>query len=600
MTERKTSILLASADHDWSVLLSDLSDRLPGLGVDNLHSFELLSLALANENYDCAVIDDNLVAFEYDAFLESIQNNAVSCPVVLLTDSGALPLNAGASPVDIIPFKRALESPELLADEVWSLIRERSSRPPEDADKPVGFSTGLHDPLTGLPNRSLFFDRVEQAISLASRENKKIIVLLLDLDRFKEVNDSFGYEAGDSILQQVSQQIRSLMRASDSVARLGDDEFAMLLPTGATLAGAVTAAGKVLNLLKEPTEYQGHRFAIGCSIGIALYPDHGSDARKLLRCAESAMRAAKRDGVGFVIHSAGETEIESTHHLALAHDLSSALERNELVVHYQPKVLMRTGRLIGVEALLRWQHPTQGMIFPDVFIPLAEQTGLIQPLTDWVLNATLEQYQLWTQQGIDLTVAVNLSALTLHKTDFPRTVAALLSKWQTPASRLVLEITESAIISDVARATETVEHLHSMGVHISIDDFGTGYTSLAYIRRLPVSEIKVDKSFVMNMTTNQDDLVIVGTIVELGHNLGLKVVAEGVEDKDTFDLLAELDCNIAQGYYISRPQDVVSLETWMRESPWGPESSVEKVMSAFNSLPNSDGPIRKISKASGD
>jgi EAL domain-containing protein (putative c-di-GMP-specific phosphodiesterase class I) len=311
-----------------------------------------------------------------------------------------------------------------------------------------------------------------------------------------------------------------------------------------------------------------HRFTIASAIGVALFPLHANDADELVRCAETALRAAKRDGTGCAVY-AGDDCADHSKHLSLAHDLRQAISGDQLVLHYQPKIDMQTGYISGVEALVRWRHPLQGLLFPDTFIPVAEQIGVIESLTRWVLNAALEQSARWLEQGRDISVSVNLSALSLHNHEIGDTVEALLKTWQVPANRLVLEITESAIISHLARASETLGRLHALGVRISIDDFGTGYTSLAYLRRLPVNELKIDKSFVMNMMRVNDDAVIVRTIIELAHNLGLQVVAEGVEDAETWHALRQLGCNIAQGYHMSRPIDPAALETWFDESSWG-------------------------------
>jgi diguanylate cyclase (GGDEF)-like protein len=429
-------------------------------------------------------------------------------------------------------------------------------------------SASRFDALTKLHSRSQFLERLDESISLASREGKEVALLLMDLNRFRDVNETLGHRIGDLLLEEVAGRVRLIFRTSDLVARFGDDEFAVLLQTGAATKGAVTAAGKLLQAMQEPFMLEDHHFLIGTSIGIANYPKHGLDGSTVLRHAELAMRAAKRDANGFVVYS-GQGESDNVDQLSLAHDLSTAIEQDQLVLNYQPVINMNSGRICGVESLLRWAHPKHGNVPPNVFIPLAEQTGTIDVLTAWVLNKALEQSARWRDQGTDLRVSVNLSPLTLHNADFADTVATALKRWKATPENLVLEITESAIISDAVRATETVERLHDLGVSISIDDFGSGYSSLAHIRKLPVSELKVDKSYVMNMTTEQDDLVIVRTLVELGHNLGLKVVGEGIEDAETWRLLSELGCDFGQGFHMARPMDAAALEKWLHESPWG-------------------------------
>ena len=361
-------------------------------------------------------------------------------------------------------------------------------------------------------------------------------------------------------------RLREGRRESDTLARLGGDEFAQLQPTGATLAGAINAAQRIIETLATPIAVHGHNLAIGISIVIALFPTHGTDSATLLRRADIAMYAAKRDNRGYAVY-AGEDDPKSLLQLSLAADLRRAVEDDEMILHYQPKVVMGGSQLCGVESLVRWQHPELGMIAPDVFIPLAEQSGVIEPLTRWVLDHALKQQREWREQGYRIPVSVNLCPTTLHDTSFPDTVANLLERWAAPSHALSLEITETAIMSDVARATETASRLNGMGVHISIDDFGTGYTSFAYIRKLPINEIKVDKSFVLNMSTVPDDEVIVRSIVTLGLNLGVDVVAEGVEDDTTWDLLAALDCTQAQGYFISPPIAAENLRAWLANSP---------------------------------
>ena len=330
----------------------------------------------------------------------------------------------------------------------------------------------------------------------------------------------------------------------------------------------MTTAGKVLDCMEQSFDIGQQAISIGTSIGIAVHPAHGNSSEELLRHAQAAMRGAKQNGSTFQVYAADDDD-DGSEALSLANGLRQAIDNDELQVYFQPKIDLRRSRVCGMEALLRWRHPERGMIYPDVFIPLAEQTGLIEPLTRWVMNAALKDSDQWRRGGLDFPISVNLSAKTLHNLDFPDSVKTLLEKWQLPASNLILEITESAIIADVTRATETVTRLHAMGVTISIDDFGTGYTSFSYIRRLPVTEIKIDKSYVLNMVKTADDRVIVGTLIELGHNLGLQVVAEGVEDAPTLDLLAKLGCDIGQGYYMSPPRDAQSIDAWLTDSEWG-------------------------------
>jgi EAL domain-containing protein (putative c-di-GMP-specific phosphodiesterase class I) len=331
--------------------------------------------------------------------------------------------------------------------------------------------------------------------------------------------------------------------------------------------GAIGCASRVLAALRRPIAIDGQDLAIDAAIGISFYPAHGDSADALWRAAQAALLDAKRTATGYVVHAGGGGDRPD--HLTLGQDLHQAAQNNEFELHYQPVIGVRQRRVVGVEALVRWRHPRFGLLFPDAFVPLAEQIGAIDPMTDWVLGAALQQLCAWQKQGHDFTIAVNVSALTLRNSGFPVTVERLLGQWRVRPDRLVLEVTESAIIQDTARAVEIINRLHAIGVVVSIDDFGTGYTSLAYLRKLPVQELKIDKSFIKGLRTNSDDAIITRTIIELGHNLGLRVVAEGVEDSETFDMLDDLGCDVAQGYHMSRPVDAASLRGWLATSAFG-------------------------------
>jgi diguanylate cyclase (GGDEF)-like protein len=424
----------------------------------------------------------------------------------------------------------------------------------------------LHDGLTGLPNRTLLADRTSQAIRQADRELLPAALLLLDLDRFKEINDTLGHHYGDQLLVQVGERLRAGLRELDTVARLGGDEFAVLLPRIETAEGAVTVAAKLQATLAEPFMLEGLNLDVEASIGLAVYPDHGADFDELLQHADIAMYAAKQTHAGFVVFDPSLDQY-SPRRLVLLGELRRAIEDGQLLLHYQPKVDARSGQVLGVEALVRWQHQQRGLILPGEFIPLAERTGLIGPLTHFVLDAALHQCALWHQAGHELAVAVNVSARRLLDLRFPDEVAGLLAHWEVPARLLVIEITESTIMADPAHALEILGRLNQMGVGVSIDDFGTGYSSMAYLKTLPVHELKIDRSFVAQMTSSTRDAVIVRSTVDLGRNLGLRVVAEGVEDAQTLQELGALGCDAAQGYHISRPVPADDLLTWLRQQP---------------------------------
>ncbi len=426
----------------------------------------------------------------------------------------------------------------------------------------------LHDALTGLPNRTLPHDRLEQALRADARDAGGLALLLFDLDRFKEVNDTLGHQAGDLLLQEVAARVRGAVRASDTVARLGGDEFAVLLP-GADAAGAVAATHTLLAALATPIALDGQSLACTASIGIALAPTHGTDVATVLRRADVAMYVAKRAGSGYAVYAAAHDQ-HSPARLTLETELRAALAAGALVLHYQPTVDVRSGRADRVEALARWPHPQHGLIPPDQFIPLAEQTGLIVPLTQWVLETALAQCHAWEQAGWTLGVAVNLSMRSLHDPGLPETIAWLLRRYAVPPERLTLEITESALMVDPAQAQAVLLRLTALGVQLAIDDFGTGYSSLGYLKQLPVDAVKIDKSFVQNMGhTTTKDSAIVRSIIDLGHNLGLAVVAEGVEDQATWQRLRAAGCDVAQGFYMSRPMPAAELEHWLATTSWG-------------------------------
>jgi len=429
----------------------------------------------------------------------------------------------------------------------------------------------LHDALTDLPNRSLLGDRLRQAVLIAQREQRPLALLIMDLDRFKEINDTLGHHVGDQVLQEVAVRMRAVLRESDTVARLGGDEFAILLPETDGQRAQLTAA-KILKSLEERFVLDGRVMDISASIGIALYPENGEDGATLMQHADVAMYAAKRHGRGYALYELAQDQ-HSMRQLALTGELRYGIENAQLVLHYQPKIDLKTGRVFGVEALARWQHPLYGLMMPDEFIPLAEQTGLIKSLTKWVFNAALNQCSEWRRANLEISIAINISARNLHDVDFIAEIGRVAEVCGETHRRMKMEITETSIMAEPMRTLTTLRLLDSMGVRLAIDDFGTGYSSLAYLKQLPVHEIKIDKSFVMGMEHDEDSVVIVRSTIDLAHNLGLQVVAEGVEDRHTYDLLVQLGCDAAQGFYMARPMPLDELLVWLNESPWGTASA---------------------------
>jgi diguanylate cyclase (GGDEF)-like protein len=441
-----------------------------------------------------------------------------------------------------------------------------------------------HDALTGLPNRLLFSDRATQAVCAAEREGAEPVVIMLDLDRFKEVNDTLGHQPGDHLLIQVAARISAAVRAGDTVSRLGGDEFAILLTAGGAEHGTLVAQ-RIAEALEPAFYLDGVTVSVEASMGIACLDAADVSLRasrtqevaaELLRRADIAMYEAKLSHSGHAHHQPGSDDAPPAR-LALLGELREALHRDELVVHYQPKVSADNGNLLGVEALVRWQHPTRGLLPPAEFIALAEGTTLIQRLTTVVLDKALAMSREWLDRGVRMPVAVNVSARSLLDLEFPAVIIAQLAKAGVPADHLCLELTESTIMADPERALQILQQLRVIGVRLSVDDFGTGYSSMAYLKILPVDELKVDRSFVSNMTDSADDTMLVQSAIDLGHNLGMSVVAEGVEDHETLVTLKDLGADVIQGYYLGRPMDAASLGAWVngrsdRETAADPET----------------------------
>ncbi|TQN44219.1 diguanylate cyclase (GGDEF)-like protein [Blastococcus colisei] len=433
--------------------------------------------------------------------------------------------------------------------------RETAARAEENRQQ------ALHDALTGLPNRTLLRQRAAAALDAAAAGPGTVALMLIDLDRFKEINDTLGHAYGDVVLQVVGERLLGAVRATDTVARLGGDEFAILLPNVHGADAALELAARAQAAMEAPIEAEGATLDVDASIGIALSGVDGGDVESLLRNADIAMYSAKDRGVGVCVFDTGLDD-HSPERLGLLGELRRAIDSGELVLHYQPKMAMVSEEVCGVEALVRWQHPERGIIPPALFIPLAERTPLIHPLTRYVIDTALAQCARWQAEGRTLQVAVNVSARNLLDDGFVDDVLELLVRRGVPAACLELEVTESAIMADPARAQQILGRLADAGITLSIDDFGAGYTSLAHLKDLPIHQLKIDRSFVASMTTDRSDALIVRAVVELGHNLGLTTVAEGVEDEATWQRLRAAGCDLAQGYHLARPMPASELEGW--------------------------------------
>ena len=419
-----------------------------------------------------------------------------------------------------------------------------------------------HDALTGLGNRSLLQEHLDRLTGNRCPVGKSAAVLMLDLDRFKEINDTLGHHVGDLVLKEVSLRLAEAVGNTNILTRFGGDEFAILIRECDDQQAIVKVANKLLDCLKQPIDANGMRLAVGSSIGIALYPQNGVTAGTLLQCADVAMYLAKRTQSGYALYDP-KLDQNSLQRLTITNDLSTAIESDQLRMFYQPQVELSTGKVVCVEALLRWHHPRFGVINPVEVMEIAEGTELIRPLTRWTLRTALAELSDLRNRGCSIDVAVNLSARLLHDPSLPKLLQECLDEVNVPPGLLVLEITESAIISDPEHALVIVQQIADMGIRMSIDDFGTGYSSLAYLKHLPASELKIDKSFVIDMLSSESDTMIVRSTIDLAHNFGMRVVAEGIENEMVWRRLKQLDCDIAQGYWIARPMLISEFRKWL-------------------------------------
>jgi len=422
------------------------------------------------------------------------------------------------------------------------------------------------DQLTDLANRSRFSNELARAITQARQDQLRLTILMMDLDRFKYVNDTLGHGVGDHVLREVSTRLQDAASHAECIARLGGDEFAILIredPVRDGVEDFAATAREIIAALEAPILFEGQPLDVGASIGIAHFPEHGQDAQSLVRNADIAMYAAKRNKTGFATYEQ-HYDTGQQEHLSLLSELRRAVDRNELCLYYQPKVSLHTLHVSAVEALIRWEHPVRGLVLPAQFIPFAEHTGYIKLLTRWVLREAVRQCGEWLREGLTLQVSVNISARDLMSRELPEHVAALLAEFDVTPGMLCLEITESGFMDDPVHAQKVLDRLAELGVKLSIDDYGTGYSSLSYIMKLPVQELKIDKSFISRMATDAEISTIVRSTIDLGHNLGLRVVAEGVEDLAVWNMLRTLDCDDAQGYFMSRPLEPRALASWIR------------------------------------
>ncbi len=445
------------------------------------------------------------------------------------------------------------------------LVIKLCSRSIENADHLTALARhhALHDDLTGLPNRKFLRNRISDALKTAENKNITGAVLLMDLDRFKDVNDSLGHHVGDQLLQQITPRLHHSVRDRDTVARLGGDEFAVLLPD-TTCDMAVAVAKRVLKVMEPPFEVEQHTLRIGLSIGICMYPQHGKNQETLLRRADVAMYVAKRNAAGFTIYNKTQDKYTLSR-LEQSIKLKETISCDGLELFYQPVIDVQNRRFCGLEALSRWRVNNDEFIPATDFIPLAESTGLIQKLTLWCLRTAISQLANWRRLGIDCVMAVNLSIKDLQDTGFARKVEITLAEWAVPPASLMLEITESSVMTDLQQVEKTLMHLDKLGVLMAIDDFGTGYSSLYRLKKMPISVIKIDRSFILDLLEDENDAVIVHSTIDLAHNMGKKVIAEGVENPEVLTILRELNCDFAQGFNIGLPLPARQIPSWLEQ-----------------------------------
>ena len=555
------ALVVEDSEDDTLLLVRELTRGGYDVNYHRVDTYDTMSTVLTQRAWDIVFADFTMPHFSAFEALKLLRESGQDLPFIIVSgtigeDRAVAAMKAGAHDYILKQnLKRLLPATERELRE--ARIREERRQ----AEKKI-LRLAFFDSLTQLPNRAQFLEQVQQALAAALEERRQLALLLMDIDQFREVNDTLGHTFGDALLVQISARLRSVLFEADVIARLGGDEFGILLPRIRAPEDIQVVLQKLAEALVAPFMIEGLPIAVEASVGVALAPQHALDADGLLQRADVAMYLAKQTGSVHAIYDP-EQDPHSPQRLALLGELRHAIDRGELILHYQPKIDLRTGKPIGAEALVRWRHPTRGLVPPLEFITPAERTGLIKPLTQWVLAEALRECISWRRNGHAMHVAVNLSARSLHDPQLPEQIGEQLRQAGAEAGALGIEITESAIIVDPARALDTLTRLNAMGIMISIDDFGTGYSSLGFIRKLPAREIKIDKSFVLGMLDNREDEVIARIVIDLGRNLGIKVVAEGIENSAAAKNLEALGCDYAQGYFFSRPLPPEEFRAWL-------------------------------------
>jgi diguanylate cyclase (GGDEF)-like protein len=541
-----TILVIEESETDAARVLRALTDAGHQVQATRVGSPDALVTALSDRRWDVAIADYALATMSGERALAIVREHAGDLPFIFVSSTVGEDVAVEAMRIGAQDYIMK-DSLDRLAPAIERELREAVVRRERRWHSERVAYLAYHDELTNLPNRTLLNDRLHQGILAAKRDARPLSLMALDLDGFKDVNDSWGHHAGDRVLQLVAARLRSSLRESDTVARLGGDEFAVLLP-GTDAAGAELAATKLLHELKAPMLIEGRPLVVTASVGIAAFPEHGTGEQELLQKADISMYAAKNDRSGYSVYAA-ERDGRADQRQALAAAMWHGLENGQFSLDYQPIVDLRTARVAALEALIRWDHPQLGRLPPDQFIQVAEQSGLVTPLTLFAIGRALSE---WPCGLYPLTVAVNLSPRSLHDASFPKRVRELLAAHRVEASCLAFEITENVIMSDPEQSGRQLQELHGMGIKLVMDDFGTGYSSLAYLRRLPVSQLKIDQSFIAGLAGGEDE-ALVRSIIDLAHNLRLEVVAEGVESAVVWQRLAAIGCDLAQGHFISAP-----------------------------------------------
>ena len=539
-------LLIESSETDAREILVALSELGYEVSSTRVDSPDTLASELVRAQWDLAIANYTLPALSAERALAVVREHARDLPFIFVSSASGEETAVDAMRIGAQDYilKSSLAR---LGPAVERELREAGARRERQRESERVAYLAYHDELTDLPNRTLLNDRLHQGILTAKREARPLALMTLDLDGFKEINDSLGHHAGDRVLQVVASRLRHTLRESDTIARLGGDEFAIVLPH-TDIKGAELAAIKILQELEAPMLIEDRPLTVRGSIGIAVFPDHGAGEQELLQKSDLAMYVAKNDRCGFAIYSA-DRDGRAEQRMALVSAMWHGIENGQFSLEYQPILDFRTGGIGALEALIRWNHPQHGRLAPREFIQLAEQSGLITPLTTFAINRAMTE---WPCQSHNMTVAVNLSPRSLHDGSFPGRVRELLQQNLFNPSCLALEITENVIMADPERSVRYLNELHDMGIKLVMDDFGTGYSSLSYLRRLPVTQLKVDRSFIAGLAEGEDE-ALVRSIIDLAHNLKLEVVAEGVESQEVCDRLKALGCDHAQGHFISVP-----------------------------------------------